>query len=190
MKFFSKTLSIGLFSLFLSDVHGADFQVNGDSIEKSKNNSQEWLSHGRTYDEQRFSELNQVNTENIDRLGIEWFADLDSNRGHEATPIVSDGVMFSTGAWSVVYAHNALDGELLWKFDPKVPKEKAYFVCCDVVNRGVAIWEGKIFVGTLDGRLIALNAQTGAVIWEKMTVNDSKPYSITGAPRIFKDYRK
>ena len=187
MKFFSKILSIGLFSLFLSDVHGADFQVNGDSIKESENNSQEWLSHGRTYDEQRFSELNQVNTENIDRLGIEWFADLDSNRGHEATPIVSDGVMFSTGAWSVVYAHNALNGELLWKFDPKVPKEKAYFVCCDVVNRGVAIWEGKIFVGTLDGRLIALNAQTGAVIWEKMTVNDSKPYSITGAPRIIKD---
>ena len=187
MKFFSKILSFALFSLFLSDVRGADFQVNGDSIKESKNNSQEWLSHGRTYDEQRFSELNQVNTENIDRLGIEWFADLDSNRGHEATPIVSDGVMFSTGAWSVVYAHNALNGELLWKFDPKVPKEKAYFVCCDVVNRGVAIWEGKIFVGTLDGRLIALNAQTGAVIWEKMTVNDSKPYSITGAPRIIKD---
>ena len=110
MKFFSKILSIGLFSLFLSDVRGADFQVNGDSIKESKNNSQEWLSHGRTYDEQRFSELNQVNTENIDRLGIEWFADLDSNRGHEATPIVSDGVMFSTGAWSVVYAHNALNG--------------------------------------------------------------------------------
>ena len=129
MKFFSKILSIGLFSLFLSDVHGADFQVNGDSIKESKNNSQEWLSHGRTYDEQRFSELNQVNTENIDRLGIEWFADLDSNRGHEATPIVSDGVMFSTGAWIVGYAHNAVNGELLWKFDPKVPKEKAYFVC-------------------------------------------------------------
>ena len=187
MKFFSKIPSFAILSLFLSEAHGIDFQVNGDSIEKSKIDSQEWLSHGRTYDEQRFSELNQVNTENIDRLGIEWFADLDSNRGHEATPIVSDGVMFSTGAWSVVYAHNALNGELLWKFDPKVPKEKAYFVCCDVVNRGVAIWEGKIFVGTLDGRLIALNAQTGAVIWEKMTVNDSKPYSITGAPRIIKD---
>ena len=112
---------------------------------------------------------------------------MDSNRGHEATPIVSDGVMFTTGAWSVVYAHNALSGELLWKFDPKVPKEKAYFVCCDVVNRGVAIWEGKIFFGTLDGRLIALDAKSGSLIWEKMTVNDSKPYSITGAPRIIKD---
>ena len=180
-------MTMALCALYLSNVHGGDFQVNEDSIIGSKNNGQEWLSHGRTYDEQRFSELNQINTENIDRLGVEWFTDLDSNRGHEATPIVSDGVMFTTGSWSVVYAHNALTGELLWKFDPQVPKEKSYFVCCDVVNRGVAIWEGKIFVGTLDGRLIALDAKTGSLVWESMTVNDSKPYSITGAPRIIKD---
>lgn len=180
-------MTMALCALYLSNVHGGDFQVNEDSIIGSKNDGQEWLSHGRTYDEQRFSELNQINTENIDRLGVEWFTDLDSNRGHEATPIVSDGVMFTTGSWSVVYAHNALTGELLWKFDPQVPKEKAYFVCCDVVNRGVAIWEGKIFVGTLDGRLIALDAKTGSLVWESMTVNDSKPYSITGAPRIIKD---
>ena len=95
--------------------------------------------------------------------------------------------MFTTGAWSVIYAHSALSGELLWKYDPKVPKEKAYFVCCDVVNRGAAIWEGKIFFGTLDGRLIALDAKTGSLLWETMTVDDSKPYSITGAPRIIKD---
>ena len=187
MNLLSKKMTMALCALYLSNVHGGDFQVNEDSIIGSKNDSQEWLSHGRTYDEQRFSELNQINTENIDRLGVEWFTDLDSNRGHEATPIVSDGVMFTTGSWSVVYAHNALTGELLWKFDPQVPKEKAYFVCCDVVNRGVAIWEGKIFVGTLDGRLIALDAKTGSLVWESMTVNDSKPYSITGAPRIIKD---
>ena len=124
MKFFSKTLSIGLFSLFLSDVHGADFQVNGDSIEKSKIDSQEWLSHGRTYDEQRFSELNQVNTENIDRLGIEWFADLDSNRGHEATPIVSDGVMFSTGAWSVYMLTMLLMGNYSGSLIQRCQKKK------------------------------------------------------------------
>ena len=187
MNFFSKKLSLSLCVFFISNAHGENFNVNEDSIIESKNDSQEWLSHGRTYDEQRFSELNQITSENIDRLGIQWFADLDSNRGHEATPIVSDGVMFTTGAWSVVYAHNALSGELLWKYDPRVPKEKAYFVCCDVVNRGVAIWEGKIFFGTLDGRLIALDAKTGSLIWERMTVDDSKPYSITGAPRIIKD---
>ena len=187
MNFFSKKLSLSLCVLFISNAQGENFNVNEDSIIESKNDSQEWLSHGRTYDEQRFSELNQITSENIDRLGIQWFADLDSNRGHEATPIVSDGVMFTTGAWSVVYAHNALSGKLLWKYDPRVPKEKAYFVCCDVVNRGVAIWEGKIFFGTLDGRLIALDAKTGSLLWEKMTVDDSKPYSITGAPRIIKD---
>ena len=186
MNFLIKTITTVLLSLSLINAHGDSFQVNEDSIIQSKKDSQEWLSHGRTYDEQRFSELEQINTENINQLGIEWFADLDSNRGHEATPIVSDGVMFTTGAWSVVYAHNALTGELMWKHDPKVPKEKAYFICCDVVNRGVAIWEGKIFVGTLDGRLIALNAKTGKLIWEKMTVDNSKPYSITGAPRIIK----
>ncbi len=186
MKFFSKKIAIPICALFLWNAHGDDFQVNEDSIISSKKNSQEWLSHGRTYDEQRFSELKQISNENIDRLGIEWFADLDSNRGHEATPIVSDGVMFTTGAWSVVYAHNALSGELLWKFDPEVPKEKAYFICCDVVNRGVAIWEGKIFVGTLDGRLVALDANKGTLIWETMTVDDTKPYSITGAPRVIK----
>ncbi len=114
MNFFSKKLSLSLCVLFISNAQGENFNVNEDSIIESKNDSQEWLSHGRTYDEQRFSELNQITSKNIDRLGIQWFADLDSNRGHEATPIVSDGVMFTTGAWSVVYAHNALSGELLW----------------------------------------------------------------------------
>ena len=127
MKFFSKKLSLILCVLFISNAQGENFNVNEDSIIESKNDSQEWLSHGRTYDEQRFSELNQITSENINRLGIQWFTDLDSNRGHEATPIVSDGVMFTTGAWSVVYAHNALSGELLWKFDPRVPKEKSLF---------------------------------------------------------------
>ena len=107
MNFLSKKLSLSLCVLFISNAQGENFNVNEDSIIESKNNSQEWLSHGRTYDEQRFSELNEITSENIDRLGIQWFADLDSNRGHEATPIVSDGVMFTTGAWSVVYAHNA-----------------------------------------------------------------------------------
>ena len=91
MNFFSKKLSLSLCVLFISNAQGENFNVNEDSIIESKNDSQEWLSHGRTYDEQRFSELNQITSENIDRLGIQWFADLDSNRGHEATPIVSDG---------------------------------------------------------------------------------------------------
>ena len=75
-----------------------------------------------------------------------------------------DDIMFSTSAWSIVYANNAKTGEMIWKYDPKVPKEKAYFVCCDVVNRGVAVWQGKVFLGTIDGRLIALDAKTGEML--------------------------
>ena len=69
--------------------------------------------------------------------------------------------MYSTGSWSVVYANDAVTGELIWKYDPEVPKSWGANACCDVVNRGVAVWKGKVYVGTIDGRLIALNAETG-----------------------------
>ncbi|MDC0587100.1 PQQ-dependent dehydrogenase, methanol/ethanol family, partial [Gammaproteobacteria bacterium] len=164
-----------------------NFDINTKKIVGAKSNQEEWITHGRTYSEERFSGLKQINEKNVSNLGIEWFHDLDSSRGHEATPLVVNGVMFSTGAWSVVFANDASTGELIWKYDPQVPREKAYYLCCDAVNRGVAIWEGKIYLGTLDGRLIALDAKNGALIWEKITVEDSKAYSITGAPRIIKD---
>jgi PQQ-dependent dehydrogenase (methanol/ethanol family) len=165
----------------------SNFDINTKKIIGAKSNQEEWITHGRTYSEERFSGLKQINEKNVSNLGIEWFHDLDSSRGHEATPLVVNGVMFSTGAWSVVFANDASTGELIWKYDPQVPREKAYYLCCDAVNRGVAIWEGKIYLGTLDGRLIALDAKNGALIWEKFTVEDSKAYSITGAPRIIKD---
>ena len=145
-----------------------------------------WLSHGRTYSEQRFSPLKQVNAKNVDKLGLAWSFDLMTERGVEATPIVVDGIMYTTGSWSIVYALNAITGELLWSYDPKVPGETAGKVCCDVVNRGVAVWEGKVFVGALDGRLIALEAETGEPVWDIMTVDPSINYSITGAPRVVK----
>ena len=163
-----------------------EFDVSTDRIIEANENSNEWLTHGRTYSEQRHSSLNQINSENIKNLNIEWFYDLDSSRGHEATPLVIDGIMFTTGAWSVVYANDAVTGELKWKYDPRVPRDKANYLCCDAVNRGVAAWEGKLYIGTLDGRLIALDAENGTVIWETMTVDDFTVYSITGAPRIIK----
>ncbi|HIF18986.1 MAG TPA: PQQ-dependent dehydrogenase, methanol/ethanol family [Gammaproteobacteria bacterium] len=170
----------------MSQTLALEFDVNTDQIIEANKNSNEWLTHGRTYSEQRYSSLNQINSDNIKNLNIEWFYDLDSSRGHEATPLVIDGIMFTTGAWSVVYANNAVTGELLWKYDPKVPREKAYYLCCDAVNRGVAAWQGKVFVGTLDGRLIALDAKDGSVVWETMTVDSFEAYSITGAPRVIK----
>ena len=181
----SKFLPLVLYLLFAqANAMASDFNLTEERVIASE--ADQWLVHGRTYDEQRFSPLDQINTETIKDLGIAWFIETSSNRGHEASPIVIDGVMFATAAWGVVYATNAKSGELLWTYDPKVPREQAFFACCDVVNRGVAVWQGKVFLGTLDGRLIALDANTGELIWETMTVDDSKAYSITGAPRVIK----
>ena len=145
-----------------------------------------WLGHGRTYDEQRFSPLSQIDVSNVSQLGLAWSFELDSTRGVEATPIVVDGVMYLTGTWSRVYALDATNGELLWKYDPQVPGDWARHLCCDIVNRGVAVWEGSVFVGTLDGRLLSLDAGSGELNWEVLTIDPSRPYSITGAPRVVK----
>lgn len=144
----------------------------------------QWMSVARTYSEARYSPLKAVNTGNVGRLGLAWFHDMDSRRGLEATPVVVDGVMYTTGTWSRVYALDAATGRLLWQYDPEVPRAHAVNLCCDVVNRGVAVWKGRIYAGTLDGRLIALDAATGAPVWSVVTVDRARPYSITGAPRV------
>ena len=146
----------------------------------------QWMSHGRTYDEQRFSPLDQIKKDNVKELGLAWFADLDTNRGQEATPIVVDGVLYVSTAWSKVKAYNAATGQPLWAYDPVVPGGWAVNACCDVVNRGVAVWDGKVFVGTIDGRLVALDAATGKLLWDVNTIDKTKPYTITGAPRVVK----
>jgi quinohemoprotein ethanol dehydrogenase len=147
---------------------------------------EQWLSYGRNYEEQRFSPLAQISASNIDELGLAWFADIPLNRGQEGTPIVVDGVMYFGSSWSNVFAFDAATGEQLWRFDPEVPREWAVNVCCGVVNRGVAAWNGRIFVGTLDGRLIALDAATGQRIWDVYTIDRNERYSTTGAVRVVK----
>jgi alcohol dehydrogenase (cytochrome c)/quinohemoprotein ethanol dehydrogenase len=146
-----------------------------------------WMSYGRTYSEQRFSPLKQINDQNVGQLALAWYVDLDTRRGQEATPIVVDGVLYFTTAWSKVFAVKAASGEKLWSYDPKVPPEWAVNACCDVVNRGVAVWRGKVFVGTLDGRLVALDAASGKPVWETLTIDTNYHYTITGAPRVVKD---
>ena len=143
-----------------------------------------WMAHGRTYSEQRYSPLNQINAENVKDLGMAWHYDLGDTRGIEATPIVVDGVMYVTGGWSKVFALDAKTGEEIWTYDPKM--DKAWFVnmCCDAVNRGATAWEGKIYSGVGDGRLIAIDAATGELVWEVQTTPKDRPYSITGAPRV------
>jgi quinohemoprotein ethanol dehydrogenase len=146
--------------------------------------SAEWLSYGRTYSEQRHSPLRQIDESSVARLGLAWSVDMGTLRGLEATPLVHDGVLYTTSAWSVVYAIDARTGTVLWRHDPAVPKEHAKFVCCDVVNRGVALYRDKVYVGTLDGRLVALDRKTGTPVWSVQTTPKDGPYAITGAPRI------
>ena len=160
--------------------------VTDDQIVHADDQPANWLTYGRTYSEQRFSTLRQINDNNVARLGLAWYFDLDTKRGQEATPLVVDGVMYFTSAWSKVFAVNAATGALIWSYDPKVPKVWGVNACCDVVNRGVALWHGKVYVGALDGRLIALDAATGILVWEQVTIDPKWRYTITGAPRIAK----
>ena len=144
------------------------------------------MTYGRTYSEQRFSPLARIAADNVRQLGLAWYANLDTNRGQEATPLVIDGVLYVSTAWSMVKAYDAKTGQLLWSYDPEVPRALGVRGCCDVVSRGVAAWNGKIFVATFDGRLIALDARTGRPVWNVMTVDPDKPYTITQAPRVIK----
>ena len=158
-----------------------------DGARLTQPGTDDWPGYGRSYAETRFSPLTQIDTSTIGKLSLAWAVDLDTHRGQEATPIVVDGVMYVSTAWSKVMALDAATGRVLWTFDPHVIGGKAVHACCDVVNRGVAVWKGKVLFGTIDGRLIALDAATGKQVWSVVTVDQSKPYTITGAPRVFKD---
>ena len=166
----------------------AEFAANVDAarLAGADQDPANWMTYGRTYSEQRFSPLSRITADNVKELGLAWYADLDTNRGQEATPLVIDGVLYVSTAWSMVKAYNAKTGALLWAYDPKVSRALGVKGCCDVVNRGVAAWKGKIFVGAFDGRLVALDARTGKTVWSVMTVDPSKPYTITQAPRVIK----
>ena len=162
-------------------------KIDGGAIRNNARSTKDWLSHGLDYSEARFSRLKQINAGNAKSLGLVWSYDLESTRGVEATPLVVDGIMYVTASWSIVHAIDTRTGKRLWSYDPKVDREGGWKGCCDVVNRGVALYKGKVYVGAYDGRLVALDAATGSVVWEKDTIIDrSRPYTITGAPRVVK----
>lgn len=144
-----------------------------------------WLATGRDQQGTYYSPLTRINTGNVSELGFAWQYDLGTYRGQEATPIVVDGVMYTSGTWGYVYAVDAATGKQLWRYDPQATHLAARHPCCDLVNRGVAVWKGRVYVASVDGRLHALDAATGARIWVADTIIDHKmPYSSTGAPQI------
>lgn len=145
---------------------------------------EDWPAIGGSSLEQHYTRLTDINRTNVSQLGLAWSLDLDTTRGQEATPVLVDGTLYTTTAWSKVIAVDAVGGKLKWQYDPEVPGETAVKACCDVVNRGAAYFDGKIYSATLDGRLIALDAKTGKLVWSVQTLDDGWPYTITGAPRI------
>lgn len=165
-------------------------QVTPARVAKAATDRANWLLHGRIPDEKRYSPLSAINRETVASLGFAWqFDDYvmrgRTHRGNQGTPIVVDGVMYVTGAWSVVYAIDARTGKKLWVHDPEADGSWARVACCGVANRGVAVWKGKVYVGTIDGYLVALDARTGKQVWRADTFIDrTRSYAITGAPRI------
>ena len=145
---------------------------------------QGWPAHGYDAAETRYSPLAQIARDNVDALGLAWHFRFDRPRGVQATPLMVGDTLYVSGPWGVVYALAARNGALRWQHDPKVPAQQAAVACCDVVNRGVAVADGRVFVGTLDGRLQALDARNGVLLWSVQTTNPERPYTITGAPRV------
>jgi quinohemoprotein ethanol dehydrogenase len=150
----------------------------------------DWVNTGRDYAETHHSPLTQIDQSNVSRLAPAWSVEVGSQGKLETTPIVWNGVLYGTSTFSIVYAIDARTGALKWRWDPALVKggiaDGAARFCCGPVNRGVAIYKGKVYVGLLDGRLVALDAETGHVAWSVQTTPVGKDYSITGAPRIVK----
>lgn len=166
---------------------------------KNAAKSEEWLSNGHDLGNNRYSPLKQIDTTSVKRLGLAWSYDTESSFGTvETTPIVSNGILYGTAPWSVVYALDVKTGKEVWRWDPKIPHQNfppgtvgkadkvrtGPSVCCGPANRGVAIYDGTIYVGTLEAKLVALDAKTGKEVWSVQTADQDKDYSVTGAPII------
>jgi len=150
--------------------------------------AENWITPGGDIGKSHFSRLTDINRDNVDRLGLAWQADLGTGRGLEATPVVIDGVMYTSGVAGRVYAYDAASGAELWRFEPEIDMQVNRTVCCDMVNRGVAVARGKVYVSALDGMLYALDAKTGAVVWQADAVEDHKRGdNSTGAPEVAGD---
>ncbi len=148
-------------------------------------NAGDWQSYSRTWDEQRFSPLTQINDGNVGELGLAWYDDLETFRGVQASPLVIDGILYNESIYNVVTAYDGKTGAKLWTYDPRVGPEWARLACCGPSSRGIAAWEGKLYVAALDGRLIAIDAKDGRELWSVRTFPEGQEYSITGAPRVY-----
>jgi quinohemoprotein ethanol dehydrogenase len=164
--------------------------VDAARMANAAHEADQWLANGRDAGGSYFSPLTGINKDNVKGLGFAWNYKLGTKRGLEATPLVVDGVMYAVGAFGWVYSLDAATGRELWKYDPKSDGQWGRYACCDAVNRGLAVWKGKVYVGALDGHLHAIDATTGTQLWKVDTLigrTERLPYTITGAPVIAGD---
>jgi quinohemoprotein ethanol dehydrogenase len=150
----------------------------------------DWAGYGRDYAETHHSPLKQIDQSSVGKLAEAWSVEVGSDGKLETTPVVFDGVLYGTSTWSQVYAIDLRTKKVKWQYDPALVRGGTEAMgprpCCGPVNRGVALYDGKVYVGLLDGRLVALNADTGAPVWAVQTTPPGTDYTITGAPRIVK----
>jgi len=183
-------LSFGLFVFFGCENKSIPGRIDKERILQADDEPQQWLSLGRDFKQQHYSPLTSIHKDNVKDLGFAWQYNIRTengrtHRGLEATPFMVDGVMYTSGAWGFVYAIDARTGKELWKYNPKVDASYGRKACCDVVNRGVAVWQGKVYVATLDGYMVCLDAATGNEVWRTDTFTDRNlAYTITGAPQV------
>jgi PQQ-dependent dehydrogenase (methanol/ethanol family) len=168
-------------------------RINDNALRDAAKSKEDWISYNRDWAETRFSPLDQINATNVAKLGLAWSFDIpnvgDGNR-QEATHLVANGVLYSIAPWSVVYAVDARTGKELWRSDPQVDQALiGSRICCGRVNRGIALYEGKVLAPVVDGRMRALDMQTGKVLWDTRVTPLNMPYSITMAPRVIKGGR-
>jgi quinohemoprotein ethanol dehydrogenase len=167
-------------------------KVDDAALRDAARTGEEWLTYNLGWSEQRYSQLNQITSQNVNRLGLSWYTDIPSARGNpqnrqEGTPLVSNGMIYSIAPWSVVYAVDAHTGKEAWHSDPDVNQQVWQSrICCGVVNRGIALYEDKVIAPVVDGRLRALDAATGKLVWESRVSPANMAYTITMAPRVIK----
>ena len=186
MKYCSGTL-VAVLVLGACAVHAAGTVVD-DTYLGEEGDGSNWAAYGRNSSEQRYSPLDQINAETVKKLGIAWVLELPNERSLIGTPLAIDGVIYFTGSYSRTRAVDARSGKLLWEYDPKVIEHAGdrLRVMWDT-NRGPAFYKGTLIISTVDGRLVALAAKTGKMIWETMTIDPRRSYYITGAPKVFRD---
>ncbi|HET9217368.1 MAG TPA: PQQ-dependent dehydrogenase, methanol/ethanol family [Terriglobia bacterium] len=169
--------------------------INDNALRNAPKGS-EWLTYGQSWSEQRHSTLTQITPANVNRLGLAWSYEIGEGGGkQEGTPLFSNGVIYGQTNWSITFAVDARTGKELWRYDPKADRTMNQpgrsRLCCGVISRGIALYEGKVIVPVVDGRIEAVDAATGRLLWSSLAIPEPdpdviSPYSITMAPRVAK----